>query len=178
MKYSRLFFLLIFFPLAGCFPEPAPAFPEGDVVGYEPVYLSDADNSIQLVGTQPVEDPGQIYLLGDVLFLNDIGKGIHIIDNSDPVNPVNQGFLQVQGSQNMVVRNGIIYINQYNSLLAIDANDPENINVISRDIDVLQTGQFNDQLPPQSGYFICPDSELGTIVGWRLTTISNPKCYR
>ncbi|MBO3697567.1 hypothetical protein [Roseivirga sp. E12] len=179
MKHSHLFALVAFFGLTSCFNSPPPSFPEGDVVGYEPVYLTEIDNSIELTSARAVEDPGQIYVLGDLVFINDVGKGIHIVDNTDPSNPVNQGFLQVQGSENMVIRNGIVYVNQYNSLLAIDVNDPENIQVISRDVDVLKSGQYDDLLPPLSGYYFeCPDESLGTIVGWRLTTISNPKCYR
>lgn len=179
MKNSIFLMLLMACLFTSCFNTPPPSFPEGDIVGYEPIYLTEVDNSIVLTAERPVEDPGQIYLLGDLIFLNDVGKGIHIIDNTDPSNPVNRGFLQVQGSENIVVRNGIVYVNQYNSLLAIDVNDPDNIEIVSRDLDVLKSGQYNDQLPPLSGYYFeCPDESKGTIVGWRLTTITNPKCYK
>lgn len=173
--------LTLFLPflLMGCFSTPPPSFPEGEVVGYQPVYITDTDSQISLEGARAVEDPGQIYLLGDLLLMNDVGKGIHIIDNSDPTSPVNSGFLKVLGSENMVLRNGIVYVNQFNSLLAIDMNDVENIQVISRDEEALKTNSSASFTPPLEGYYFeCVDSSKGTVIGWRLTTITSPKCYK
>lgn len=33
---------------------------------------------------QAVEHPGKIYLYGNYIFLSEVDKGVHIIDNSDP----------------------------------------------------------------------------------------------
>lgn len=171
--------LAILASLSGCFNTPPPSFPEGEIVGYQPVYLSDPNMQIELVPAREVENPGQIYLLGDLLLMNDVGKGIHIIDNSDPSNPEVQGFLTVSGSENMVLRNGVVYVNQFNSLLAIDVSDTENVRVISRDENALKTNEYDNLLPPLSGYYFeCVDTEKGKVVGWRLTTITNPKCFK
>jgi len=178
---KSIYKLALLLPLVflSCTPSTEPNFPEGEVVGYQPVYLDDADNSIDLVGARPVEDPGQIYLLGDLLLVNDVGKGIHIIDNSDPAAPVNKGFLTVLGSENMVLRDGIVYVNQFNSLLAIDVSDVDNVRVISRNEDALRTNGNDRLVPPLSGYFFeCVDFSKGDIIGWRLTTINAPKCYK
>lgn len=175
--YKLAFFLSLV--SLSCIGTPEPNFPEGDVVGYKPVYLSDSGNAIELVGARAVEDPGQIYLLGDLLLMNDVGKGIHIIDNSDPSSPVNRGFLTVLGSENMVLRDGIVYVNQFNSLLGIDISDLGNVLVISRNQDVLKTNNSDTVVPPLDGYFFeCVDFSKGTVIGWRLTTINNPKCYK
>lgn len=179
MKSYKSTFILLLFVLFGCWNSPPPSFPEGEVVGYKPVYLQDIDSDIELTGSQPVENPGQIYLLGDLLLLNDVGLGIHIIDNTDPSNPVNRGFLKVTGSENMALKDGIVYVNQFSSLLAIDVSDPENVQVISRDNSVLFASEANSLVPPQGGYYFeCPDTNKGSIVGWQLTTIENPKCFK
>ena len=179
LKSIYRFVFLIPLLLLGCIESTAPNFPQGDVVGYQPVYLTDSDNEISLVGARAVEDPGQIYLLGDLLLMNDVGKGIHVIDNSDPTAPVNSGFLKVLGSENMVLKDGIVYVNQFNSLLAIDMTDADNIQVISRDEGALKTNDSDSFTPPLTGYFFeCVDSSKGTVIGWRLTTITNPKCYK
>ncbi|MFY0592224.1 hypothetical protein [Roseivirga sp.] len=178
-KPVYLFIVLLCFLSVGCIESTLPDFPKGEVVGYKPVYLSDPDNSIGLVGAREVEDPGQIYLLGDLLLMNDVGKGIHVIDNADPSNPIARGFLTVQGSENMVLRDGIVYVNQYNSLLAIDVSDPDNVQVISRNEDVLNTNGEETVVPPLEGYFFeCVDFSKGKIIGWTLTTINSPKCFR
>lgn len=174
----KLVFLLPLLCLS-CIGTPEPNFPDGEVVGYQPVYRNEADNRIALVDARVLEDPGQIYLLGDLLLINDVGKGIHIIDNSDPVSPINRGFLTVLGSENMVLRDGIVYVNQFNSLLAIDVSDVDNVRVISRNEDVLKTNDNATLVPPLSGYFFeCVDPSKGTVIGWRLTTIKSPKCYK
>ncbi|OEK04857.1 LVIVD repeat-containing protein [Roseivirga misakiensis] len=172
---SILILLLCF----SCIESSLPEFPQGEVVGYKPVYLTDPENAIELVAARPIENPGQIYLLGDLLLMNDVGKGIHVIDNADPTNPLARGFLTVQGSENMVLRDGIVYVNQFNSLLAIDVSDTENVQVISRNEDVLSTNGEETVVPPLEGYFFeCVDFSKGKIIGWVLTTIEAPKCFR
>ncbi len=179
MRYFKIWSIALLCLLSACFNTPPPSFPEGDIIGYQPVYLSDPTMQIGLVAARPVENPGQIYLLGDLLLMNDVGQGIHIIDNSDPSNPQIKGFLTVSGSENMVLRDGVIYVNQFNSLLAIDISDIENVRVISRDENALKTNEYDDILPPLSGYYFeCVDAEKGSVVGWRLTTITNPKCFK
>lgn len=143
-----------------------------------PIYAEDVNLEVAVLPAQDIENPGQIYTLGDLLLINEIGKGIHIVDNADPTNPTNEGFLRVAGSENMVLRNSVLYVNQFQTLLSIDVTDIQNVQVLSRDVLALQNGS-NNQVPPEVGvYFECPDPSKGEIVGWALTTINNPKCYR
>lgn len=178
MHNKLLSILFLFITVTACY-EPPVDFPEGEVEGYQPVYASELDETVSVGTSREIVNPGQIYIKGDLLLINEIGEGVHIIDNSDLSNPINRGFLRVQGSENMSLKDGVLYINQYSSVLAVDVNDIQNIQVISRHNTILRENDYEGDVPPATGYYFeCPDPSKGEIIGWRLTTITGPKCYR
>jgi hypothetical protein len=153
------------------------SFPEGEINGYKPIYANSEDLSIAFEATRPVDNAGKIYLYGNLILLNERFKGLHLIDNQDPTNPQNLGFLRISGATDMAVRNQVLYVNQYEDLLAVDVSDINNIRLIAREEKVLAIDGGN-QVPPVSGfYFECVDLSKGTVVGWEKTTITNPKCF-
>jgi hypothetical protein len=153
------------------------SFPEGDVLGYKPIYLQENDLSIGFEVARPVLNTGRIYLYGDLLLLNEPYKGIHLIDNSNPRSPENIGFLRISGVTDMAIRDRILYVNQYEDLLAVDFNDINNIQLITREEKVLAIDGGN-QVPPVAGYYFeCVDPNMGVVVGWELTTITDAKCF-
>lgn len=174
---TSLFFLLAFL-LLGCI-NPPPEFPDEDIEGYKPIYASDSDNTVQLQSARSIINPGQIYVKSTLLLINEIGEGLHIIDNTDPSAPVNRGFLKIRGSENMALKDGVLYINQFNSLLVIDVNDIQHFSIIATHKDVLDQNSYNQPVPPVNGYYFeCADLAKGEVIGWQLTTINSPKCYR
>ena len=178
MHSKYLLTLTVILLLVGC-TNPPPAFPDGSVEGYRPIYASDSDNEVQLQGSRSIDNPGQIYVKGNLLLINEIGEGLHIIDNSDVSSPVNRGFLKVRGSENMALRDGILYINQFNSLLVIDVNNIQNFSVVATHESVLDNSPYELPVPPASGYYFeCVDPSKGQVIGWQLTTINSPRCYR
>ena len=166
--------------ITSCWNTEEPVdFPEGEVGGYRPIYQTDVSTTIEFGANRNIENPGQIYVLNGLLLLNDIGKGFHVIDNTNPSTPTKLGFLQVAGSENMAIKDGILYVNQYNELIALDINDLNNIQVISRELITLEGRSVSQNVPPQNGvYFECPDPSKGELVGWEIATIENPECYR
>jgi hypothetical protein len=168
---------LFFISLASCnFWETVPDFDVEEVEGYRPIYATESETEIKTLPAREIEDPGKIYVINDYLLLVDRLKGIHVFDNEDPENPQNIGFVQITGSNDVAVRNNILYADQASDLLAIDISNPENVKVASR---VKNVFPFGVQYPQQQGfYFECPDPEKGIVIGWELTTLQSPKCYR
>ncbi|HEV3412517.1 MAG TPA: hypothetical protein VG101_08560 [Puia sp.] len=78
----------------------------------------------------PVSQPGQIYVKGSYIFLNDAEKGIHVIDNSDPSHPVQTAFLKIPGNLNIGIRNNILYADMYADVLAIDISNIHQVKVV------------------------------------------------
>lgn len=154
-------------------------FPEGEVIGYQPVYASDVDLTIGMQAARTPGTTGKIFLQGDVLLLNEVNEGVHFIDNSDPANPRNFAFLAIKGSSDMSVKDNLIYVNQYSDIVAIDFSDLNNIRVVEREEDAFLLSDGSQIVPPQSGYYFeCADPAKGEVIDWRLTTITNPKCYQ
>ena len=51
----------------------------------QPIYKSmeDIRKEVSVIDAMTFSDPGKIYLYGNKLFINEKGKGVHIIDNTD-----------------------------------------------------------------------------------------------
>lgn len=79
---------------------------------------------------------GKIYIYKNFLFINEVRKGIHIFENSDPSKPVNLAFLKVPGNVDMAISNDILYADSYVDLLAFDISSISSIKQVKRLKDV------------------------------------------
>jgi hypothetical protein len=105
---------------------------------YEPVLMpkEQLKSSITFKESQPLEEPGKMYLLDKYIFVNEKYKGVHVIDNADPANPVNIGFIKVPGCLDMAAKGATLYVDNATDLVAIDLNDVKNPHEASREADV------------------------------------------
>lgn len=92
--------------------------------------------------------PGNIYVYGPYLMIAEVEEGLHILNNADPANPINLGFLPVPGLTNMAVRNNILYVNSYMDLLTFQLDNPEQPQFLNRLEGVFQSYTF---IQDQSG---------------------------
>ena len=83
---------------------------------------------------QPVDlcMPGKIYVYGDFLLINEVGKGIHIYNNANPTSPKNISFISIDGNVDLAVNNNILYADNHMDLLAFDISDPMNVKLVKR----------------------------------------------
>jgi hypothetical protein len=111
----------------------------------EPVItsLKDLRNAIASTSTKPLENPGKIYIKDQYLFINEIKKGIHIIDNSNPSSPRFVSFINIPGNIDMAVADNILYADSYTDVVAIDISQPTNVKELSREQRVFQNGQVD-----------------------------------
>ncbi len=108
---------------------------------------------------KPLDNPGKIYIFGDYLFISEPGKGIHILDNTDPASPRNLNFINIPGTGDMAINDNILYADNYVDLLAFDISDPQDIEMVKREEDVFPNLYSNE--------------ETGTIVTYKDTLISS-----
>ena len=80
---------------------------------------------------QPVSMPGRIYLQGNYIYVNEMGKGIHIIDYSQPSSPQNVGYIPIPGNGNMTIAGNYLYADEYADLLTIDITNPMNAKLVT-----------------------------------------------
>lgn len=99
---------------------------------YTPVYKAKAEVTGNIKSNAPraLENTGKIYIFDKYIFLNEVDKGIHIIDNSVPSNPRNIGFVDIPGNMDMAVKGNILYADLYGDLVALDISDPKNVKLV------------------------------------------------
>lgn len=166
--------LLLSVLFSACDPEGPPERVTGEVPGYRPLYQSGISLDLSFEEARPLKKPGKIYVYGQWLLINELHEGIHFIDNSRPEQPQNRYFLQALGNVDIAVRDGILYIDHIGDLVALDMLRAPEIREISR-----IKGTWSTELPPEQGvWFECVDPDKGTVIGWVLTTLTNPECYR
>ena len=92
----------------------------------KPVYKNwdEVKLDIKSSPARSVSHPGKLYIKGNFIFLNEIDKGVHIIDNSNPANPKNIAFINIPGNVDIAVKDDILYADIYTRLLAIDIANP------------------------------------------------------
>lgn len=130
----------------------------------EPLYLSPEALRESFEVSAPVEvtNTGKIYLYQNYILLNEPGKGIHIIDNSDKSNPEIISFVNIPGNYEMAVRGDRLFADSYIDLLVLNISDPKNISLGTRIEDI-----FLD-LAQQDQYY---DIENGVIIDWEPTEV-------
>ena len=100
------------------------------VFHFTTVQKSDILANINGDPNQPIVKPGQLYLKGSLILLNDKEKGIHIYDNSDPMHPVQKAFLNIPGNEGIAMRDNILFADAYCGLLAIDVSNLQQAKMI------------------------------------------------
>jgi len=148
------------------------------VEGLRPVYITtEVADSVMSLPPQPISQLGKIYYKDDLIYVNERGQGVHIINNTSPEDPVRMGFIQIPGNKDIVIKGDLMYADNFSDLLTIDISDLDNVTEIDR-----VTGVY----PPQSqafpsyhtGYFECIDPENGFVMRWEKATLTNPACRR
>ncbi len=96
------------------------------------IYAQELKRPITSGSTQPLKETGKIYIKDHLIFLNEFGKGIHVINNRNPYKPEIIAFLNIPGNVDIAIRDNILYADSYTDLVVIDIRDPKNIKEIKR----------------------------------------------
>ncbi len=96
---------------------------------YTPVYKTTAQVRAEIKSgvPAPVKEPGKMYIIGNYIFLAEKLQGIHIIDNTNPTNPINKAYIKIPGCEDMAVKGNTLYADCYTDLMTIDITDPMNV---------------------------------------------------
>lgn len=173
MKTIKNIFLLLFVTLAfsSCMDEYTEAF-----TANSPVYLSyeDLRQGVKSVGATNLVNPGKIYFKDGYLFVVEQFAGVHIIDNQNPTDPQNIGFIEIPGNVDIAIKENILYADSYVDLVAIDISDINNPTEVDRVEDVLPY-----TLPPadEEYRFAEVDEEKGVVTRWEIKRVRREMEY-
>src|SRR5699024_6292392 len=132
---------------------------------FEPVYMSERafKNAVQQEEPRKLKKPGKIYLHDGYLFVNEINKGVHIINNLDPSSPSKVGFVNIPANRDIAVKGNRLYADSHSDLLVFDISNMHNAELIAR-----KEGIFEFSASKHPGYPYQPaDPEKGIVVDWR-----------
>ena len=134
---------------------------------FEPIYKSKSDVLADIKSSTPVSisNPGKIYMYGNYIFLNEVNKGVHVIDNSNPASPVIKAFINIPGNVDIAVKGSVLYADLFTDLVVVDISNPLNA--------ALQ--KVVPKIFPERVYaagFVADSTQV--IVGWTEKKIKEP----
>ncbi len=142
-----------------------------DYLVARPLIMTKAEfaSSVDIIAPIPINESGKIYTYNDYIFVNDRYQGIHVIDNSNPQQPVKIAFIKIPGNVDISVKDDYLYADSLMDLVVLDISDINNIVQINRLENVLYNNvfwPFEADIVEHEGY----DYENEIVVGWETTT--------
>ncbi len=94
-----------------------------------PIYqsLTQLRAGIKSSAAQPLQNTGKIYVYGNYIFLNEVNRGIHVIDNSNPAAPRNFSFINIPGNVDIAVQGNFMYADCYSDIVVLDISSATNV---------------------------------------------------
>jgi len=140
-----------------------------NVATAEYMSLKELRSSVKIIAPQPIKESGKIYAYKDLVLINDVNEGIHIINNSDPSNPVKEAFIEIIANKDMEVKGDYLYADSLMDLLVFDISDINDIKEIARLKDVFPwyvPMPFVDNLVVENNG---GNNSGDIVVGWNVT---------
>ncbi len=187
LLHSLLTALLIFFvcSLSSCwgfFNKPYTEYTEPKRWAWKPVYALDTSyRTIAYDDARPVVNAGKIYVKDNLIYQCEVGKGIHITDNTNPSTAHRIGFIEVPGCEEISIKGNILYTNNYYDLISINISDLTKPTITSRTRNVFygDSGMPHSwEQPDSSGYYECAKFYSDSvIVKWVKDSVVS-YCYK
>ncbi len=132
--------------------------------------------SVAVTEPVPIQVSGKIYAYGNYIFVNDVNRGFHVIDNTDATSPKNIAFIKLEGNYDISIKNNRLFADSYGDLVVLDISDIKNIKLINRLEDAIFE-DFGYTYPtyvewPQVDFYEYGDInyEKDAIIGWEVRT--------
>ena len=162
-SFAIVFSVAVSFLFSSCFKDTVVE----KYTFYRPVYKTRAEvrSEIKSGPAQAIHQPGKLFVKGNYIFLNDVNRGIHIIDYSTPASPKNIAFINIPGNVDLAVNGNYLYADQYTDLVTLNISNPLNITAVN----------FEDKVFPQQYGILKPNSLQLPIVPINSVTMTFKK---
>ncbi|MCS6821253.1 MAG: hypothetical protein NZ551_05215 [Microscillaceae bacterium] len=145
-----------------------PQFPFFKDSKYEPIYASrqEIDQNINgLKPARPLRKTGKIYTYNHFIFIGEENEGIHVIDNRNPSQPIQIGFIEIKGNKDIAIKNNMMYLDNQQDLIVYNLN---NYTFVQRIENVFNSYYSSvDFLTAPDGIPVMIDYSKGIFIGWR-----------
>lgn len=164
------------FSLASCWSKVKPGSQTSTqrVWGSKPIYgsFTQAKQISYNNVASPVLIPGNIYAKGNLIYQLEVGRGIHVIDNSVPAQAHRVGFITVNGSSQISIKGNFLYTNSFDDLVVVDISNSNAVSEVKRVTGAFPQGkyQYFYNQPVESGYYECTKYD-SAVIGWRKDSV-------
>ncbi len=116
-----------------------------------PITITSAElrASIEVQAPKSIVQSGKIYAYEQYIFVNDVDKGVHIIDNRNPQQPTLVNFLKIPLNRDVSVKGNYLYADSGKDLVVFDisqVNSIEFVGHIENVLDVQQTVDYPENV--------------------------------
>ena len=105
--------------------------------------LDDSRATVLNAPASEIVNPGKIYIGEDFILIGEEGKGVHVIDNSNPSNPTTTNFINIPGNREFYVEGDKLFAESIYDFVKIDISNTNNAVLESRLNDVIATPTYN-----------------------------------
>jgi hypothetical protein len=164
--------LLLLFVLQGCLKD---TYRETYTI-YYPIFktLNEVRSDMKSSTAQPLQNTGKLNVFGNYIFLNEVNRGIHVIDNTNPSSPKNIAFINIPANVDLAVKGKYLYADSYSDVAVFDISNPTNVRAVAF---------LNNVIKDRNRYWYSnqtnPDS-IKVVVGYvqKDTTVTNSEYRR
>jgi hypothetical protein len=185
MKTTILLLFMVSMMVSSCWDfgrKPVP--PPKKVWGYKPVFTLDTSLlEIKSEGVKDVLYPAKIYVRGNLIFQNDLGFGIHVMDNTNPNSPTRIGFIRIHGNSEMSIQGNYLYANSMQDLVVVDISDWQNVVEVKRIKNAFNYGgssasYLSIPVPERNVFYECNTKPWPYVhTGWTQDSIYDHNCF-
>lgn len=135
------------------------------------------EEAVEVTDPVPIVESGKIYAYKNYIFVNDLYRGLHVIDNTNPEAPEPIKFIKLEGNNDISIKDDRLYADSYGDLVIMDISDINAIGDIKRMENAIYqefwcTVGFDVSWPEADAYdYEGIDASRHAIVGWETTTV-------
>jgi len=141
-----------------------------DVAYFVPQY----ETTAQLAAKVTVESPkdyaeaGKIVTYQNYIFINKPNEGVHVVDNSNPADPVNLHFINIPGSLDLTIIDNHLYSDMFSALVVFNISDVTQPDLIE-DFTVEEVFYYNPYRTLDTA-----SRRRGIVTGWEVEIRQEP----
>lgn len=176
MKKNHLcIFLLSLLSFIGCKDSDDSLFGYNEYVIATPLtadLITFKEEAVEVTSPVDIIQSGKIYAYKNYIFVNDLGRGVHVLDNTNPESPQKIIFIKLEGNQDISIKDNRLYADSYGDLIVMDISDINNIGNVKRLENAIYqefwcTVGFDVEWPTADAYdYSDLDANREAIVGW------------
>jgi hypothetical protein len=172
---KRCFFLLLVVVLSifSCDDDG----PYGDYLVARPVIMDAIAfkaEAIDIKGPTSIISSGKIYAYKDYIFVNDVDRGFHVINNQNPSAPQSIAFIKLEGNYDISIKDDKLFADSYGDLVIFDISNITDIKLANRIVNAIYNNDIwiaSTAFPQADIYDYSEiDYDRDIVIGWEVNT--------